>query len=69
MQKRATYKYPNCDSRNIVPIIYRMPGWELQEKEMKGKIQLGGCCLEEDSPDRHCDDCEHQWMKAENYNP
>jgi len=69
MPRRATYKCPKCDSRNIVPIIYGMPGMDLQEEEIKGKIQLGGCCIEEDAPDRHCNDCEHQWKTTDNYNP
>jgi hypothetical protein len=67
MPRRATYKCPKCDSKNIVPIIYGMPGMDLQEEEMRGKIHLGGCCITEDAPNRHCNDCEHQWMKTDNY--
>ena len=37
MPRRATYKCPKCDSREIVPIIYGMPGMELQEEEMRKK--------------------------------
>jgi len=44
-----------------------MPGIDLQEEEMRGKIHLGGCCITEDAPNRHCNDCEHQWMKTDNY--
>ena len=69
MPRRATYKCPNCDSRNIVPIIYGMPGMEAREEEMRGKVHLGGCCGTENDPDRHCNDCEHQWAKTDNYNP
>ena len=69
MPRRATYKCPKCDSKNIVPIIYGMPGMDLREEEIKGKIQLGGCCIEEDAPDRHCNDCEHQWKTTDKYNP
>ena len=67
MPRRATYMCPQCDSRNIVPIIYGMPGIELQELEMMGKVHLGGCGIREEGPDRHCNDCEHQWMKTDNY--
>ena len=31
------------------------------------KVELGGCVIEEDAPDRHCNDCEHQWIKTDNY--
>ena len=67
MPRRATYKCPKCDSRNIVPIIYGMPDWELQEEYNKGKVELGGCVINEEPRDRHCKDCEHQWMKTDNY--
>ena len=67
MPRRATYKCPKCNSRNIVPIIYGMPGMEAREEELQGKIHLGGCCIAEDDPDSYCNDCEHQWMKTDNY--
>ena len=28
----------------------------------------GGCIIYEDPPDRHCNDCEHQWKTTDNYN-
>ena len=68
MPRRATYKCPKCDSKNIVPIIYGMPGMELREEELQGKIHLGGCGIMIDGSDRHCNDCEHQWRKTDNYN-
>ena len=45
MPRRATYMCPRCDSRNIVPIAYGMPGMELQEEEMRGKIHLECFCV------------------------
>ena len=67
MPRRAVYKCPKCDSRNIVPILYGMPTMEAREEEMMGNIYLGGCCGTEDAPDRYCNDCEHQWRKTDNY--
>ena len=67
MPRRATYKCPNCDSKAIVPIVYGYPGFELFEDSKIGKVELGGCCMEIDAPDRHCNDCDHQWLKTDNY--
>ena len=67
MPRRATYKCPKCDSRDIAPILYGMPSFGMQDQEMRGEIYRGGCCMEIDAPDRHCNDCEHQWSKADNY--
>ena len=41
MPRRATYKCPECDSRNIVPIIYGMPGMDLREEEMEALRLIG----------------------------
>ena len=67
MPRRATYKCPKCDSTDIVPIIYGYPGPELMEDSALRKVEIGGCVIEEDAPDRHCNDCEYQWDKTSNY--
>ena len=67
MPRRATYKCPKCDSTDIVPIVYGYPGPELMEDSALRKVELGGCVIEENAPDRHCNDCEHQWIKTSNY--
>ena len=67
MPRRATYMCPKCDSRDIVPILYGMPGIEMRDQEILGEIYLGGCAIQIDAPDRHCKQCEHQWSKADNY--
>ncbi len=45
-----------------MPIVYGFPLLELAEDARKGKVQLGGCVIEEDAPDFHCNDCEHEWV-------
>ena len=50
---------PSCESKNVVPIAYGLPGDEMREDAIKGKIHLGGCVIEEDASDFHCNDCEH----------
>jgi len=41
-----------------------MPGFDLQQEELEGKIMLGGCCVTDDGPDWHCKECKHEWSKA-----
>jgi hypothetical protein len=36
--------------RKEIPIVYGMPGEELVEKEKRGEVILGGCCVGKDSP-------------------
>ena len=56
---------PSCKSKNVVPIEYGLPGFKMEEEAMKGKIHLGGCMIEEDSPDFHCNDCGREWEVRE----
>ena len=59
---------PKCNSGNIVPIEYGMPGEELRILHMEGKVHLGGCVIDGEMFDIHCNDCEHQWFKTDNIN-
>ncbi len=56
---------PSCKSHNVVQIAYGLPGLEMREEAVKGKIHLGGCMIEDDSPDFHCNDCEREWEVPE----
>ncbi len=40
--------------------MYGMPDYtpELEQKLEAGKVHLGGCIIEVDSPNRHCNECE-----------
>ena len=55
-----TIACPKCNSTNTCRILYGMPDYtpELEQKLEAGKVHLGGCVIEEDSPNRHCNDCE-----------
>jgi len=65
MSKKYKAVCPSCKSNNVVPIAYGLPGFEMQEEAIKGKIHLGGCVIEEGAPDFHCNDCEHKWEVPE----
>lgn len=64
MQMRKIRKTicPQCRERQGVDIAYGMPGTELAEMAERGKAWLGGCCLTEDMPERHCLSCHHEWQ-------
>ncbi len=42
-------------------ILHGMPTGEAFELEKAGKIVLGGCCVEENNPDRSCPECHFNW--------
>ena len=62
MSKKYKAVCPNCKSNNVVPIAYGYPGPEMIDELKEGKIHIGGCMIEEDSPDFHCNDCEREWI-------
>ena len=63
----STYKKklvcPKCESDNIASYQYGFVEMypELKKNIDKGKVVLGGCCVTDDDPDRHCNDCEYDW--------
>ena len=65
MSKKYKAVCPSCKSNNVVPIAYGLPGFKMQEEAIQGKIHLGGCVIEEDAPDFHCNDCERDWEVPE----
>jgi hypothetical protein len=33
----------------------------MMEARERGDIVLGGCCVTENDPEWHCNDCDHSW--------
>ena len=56
-------KCPKCGSENTLPIGYGYPGPGMVEAYRKGELELGGCCISEDSPSWYCKDCKNRWGK------
>lgn len=52
---------PNCDSEEIIPIVYGLPGPEMMEESLRGEIALGGCIVFPDNPEWLCTNCEEAW--------
>ena len=40
-----------------------MPGIEMQKEYNEGKIMLGGCVIDPETPDYHCKDCSYEWKR------
>ncbi len=60
---RKCRKCPKCDSNSVAKIIYGLVAYDEQmERDLDaGKIVLGGCCISNDSPEWHCNECWHKW--------
>lgn len=52
-------KCPYCGSNNIAKILHGLPTFskKLDEDIKWGKVVLGGCCVTDDDPDKHCNSC------------
>ena len=53
---------PFCGSRAAVPIVYGLPGRELEKAAERGELVLGGCMVSFDAPDQACQDCGGAWQ-------
>ena len=60
---RKPRKCPHCGGK-VVPIIYGEPTQEAFEASERGEFVLGGCCINELSPDWECLRCGHQFIRV-----
>ena len=63
MKNHKNINCPFCNSKNIAEILYGLPSFSPKlDKDLKsGKLILGGCCISEDSPRFHCNNCAKEW--------
>ena len=54
-------KCPQCNSSDIIPIVYGMPSPGFVEQSFKEEVKLGGCCIPHNPPNKHCTECEFEW--------
>jgi tetratricopeptide (TPR) repeat protein len=54
---------PACGSAAVARILYGYPRFtdELNQRLAEGTVALGGCCIDKDSPDWHCNHCGYEW--------
>jgi hypothetical protein len=56
-KKKSPEGCPKCGSLDIVPILYGLPGPEMMDSAEKGRIELGGCCVTDNDPQKRCKAC------------
>lgn len=54
-------KCPACGSTDTVKILYGEPTYEAYEASERGELVLGGCCISNISPTRHCKECGQEF--------
>jgi hypothetical protein len=59
--KKRTTPCPKCGSTDVVPIEYGYPGQEMMDAAKRGLIELGGCCVSDDDPRKHCRACGEEF--------
>ncbi|MEW6144575.1 MAG: hypothetical protein AB1598_06100 [Thermodesulfobacteriota bacterium] len=52
---------PECGSHDVLPIVYGLPGPELEARAVRGEVVLGGCIVYDSAPDLHCKSCNAEW--------
>lgn len=52
---------PKCAANAGVPIVYGLPGPEMESDASAGRIVFGGCDLEPGQANRACTACGHRW--------
>ena len=60
---RKPRKCPQCGGK-VVRILYGEPTPEAFEAAERGEFVLGGCCINELSPDWECLGCGHQFIRV-----
>lgn len=55
---------PDCGGPTT-PIVYGLPGPELQRQAELGNVVLGGCCVSESNPTHHCPACDKEMHDTE----
>ncbi|MCI0480533.1 MAG: hypothetical protein L0213_02970 [Candidatus Dadabacteria bacterium] len=62
MSKYEKPACPECGSHDVLPIVYGLPGPELEGKAIMGEVMLGGCVVFGNDPDLGCRSCGAQWL-------
>jgi hypothetical protein len=55
---------PHCDRREIVPILYGLPGPETLDAASEGKVIVAGCVVSDEDPLAGCLVCGSQWTPS-----
>ena len=61
MEKKSEAKCPKCGSTEFIPIVYGKPSAKGIERNKRGEIILGGCCVSANSKRRCCKKCKTKY--------
>ena len=50
-----------CKKKEAVKILYGYPADETLQSWFKKEVELGGCIIQPNNPNRKCLNCGHQW--------
>ena len=50
-----------CKKKEAVKILYGYPTDETLQSWFKKEVELGGCIIQPNNPNRKCFNCGHQW--------
>jgi hypothetical protein len=60
-QPKQGFICPKCAARSGVDIVYGMPSPDVFERAKRGELAIGGCVIEEFTPERQCLACGYEW--------
>ena len=55
---------PDCNSREVVRILYGFPSQEASDAAERGEVALGGCVINDDDPEWRCRVCGRRFRRA-----
>jgi hypothetical protein len=57
------HRCPWCGSRAVARVLYGMPAYDadLERKIESGELTLGGCVVNGEQPEMHCNACGHEY--------
>jgi hypothetical protein len=61
MNEKAKRPCPECNSFDVLPILYGLPSAGAIKEYEQGRISLGGCVVGTDDPEWSCQACGHAW--------
>jgi len=65
-ETKLKYTCPSCKEKEAVGILYGYPTDETLQAWKNKEIELGGCIVGEEKPNRKCMKCNHEWKTNEN---
>jgi Zn ribbon nucleic-acid-binding protein len=64
--KSEKYICPECSAQEAVKIYYGYPTEDTLQKWFKKEVELGGCIVGGEIPNRKCIKCNYEWKTNDN---